>query len=455
MAVPSGDKAFGKLFDKAWQRQFLSCLARSQQLSGEALSCLEPSYFEDARDRAIAAALLAHLRSYGELPSRATLVASLRNRARDGNIGNAKLSEVESVLDDLWEVELTEGLVASSYDSFVSFARQQALAGAIISGADLLASRPIHECADEVFELIDRVRMIGRDREEALDLRELPRLLSTQEQSLPTMATKTYASLDAAFGGGFGIGGLYTVMAPTGYGKTTTLVNWGSALMWRGYDVLHVTLELSSVKTGLLYGVRLVGITGRRELGSPDNVESLKKRLGDVVKMGGGALKIKEFPSGSLSFDRLRGYLMQMDIEGFKPSVLIVDYPDLMRLGGGREERYHKLEELYQRCRGLGQEFKFATLVATQSNRSAARKYKLNIDDVAASFGKVAVSDGVVAICMTDEERASKLGRIYVLKSREGERLRPIWARIDFGRCLIREMQEADVPSEFLEREKK
>src|SRR5205814_123343 len=59
-----------------------------------------------------------------------------------------------------------------------------------------------------------------------------------------------------------------------------------------------------------------------------ENIKKWGLRLGNVI--------IKRFPTGGLTIRALEAYLDYLEQEGFIPTMLLVDYPDLMALGDPR-----------------------------------------------------------------------------------------------------------------------
>ena len=455
MSVDDKKVAFRKLFDLPWQKRFLAILCRDRALAGQALSQLKADYFQNPHERAVVRLVLTYLDEYHNTPQLADLRVVARNAAKGGDIIEEDLTEILELVDWCYEIEIPDSAIRSASDQFIHFCRLQAMTLAIIDASELVQQRPIQECEDEIRAKFDQVSAIGKSKQDlGINLYDLPSILLTTpaDEFIPTYATQIYPQLDQAMGGGFGRGSIYCIQADKAVGKTTLLINLASALVWRGFSVYHITLELSEPKTAMRYGSRLLRTVDWKDIHG--SINELKKRLEHMRLMGGGQLFIKEFPTRSLSMSGLRGHMMLLETQGVKPDILVVDYADLMRMRG-QEKRHEELELLYENLRGLGQEMGCSILTASQSNRIGASKFRPTSKDISGSYGKAAVVDGLIGICRTSAEKAAGLTRMYILKSRDADWAKTIWLKTDLKRAWMVEMSEVEVPEEFLAKERR
>ena len=84
-----------------------------------------------------------------------------------------------------------------------------------------------------------------------------------------------------------------------------------------------------------------------------------------------------------------------------------------------------------------------AVLSATQANRASLAKMKITEANTAESFGKIEVSDVVLAICQTDEERKLKRARLSVLKNRDYVSGGCIEVFVDFEKMILLDVDTA------------
>src|SRR5690606_2236990 len=116
-------------------------------------------------------------------------------------------------------------------------------------------------------------------------------------------------------------------------------------------------------------------------------------------------------------------YLDNLEItEGFVPDLLVVDYPDLMKLpqtGGGQYR--HGLAEVYKNLRGVAVARNIALACPTQSNRAGAGANTAGRTNVSEAYSKIADADAVVTYSQTEMEKKLNLARLKVVAGRNDE----------------------------------
>lgn len=445
-------ESFRNIFDHEWQKQFISILFYSRDVASRALPVIDADYFENPLDKEIVRALLRFFDKYHGLPTLADIRSMVKIDVQNGEIDEEVLDEILLKLDEYYSLEIDESSISSTADNFINFVRQQAMKRAILRSADLITGQPIWQCEEAIRGEFDEVALIGRHKDDVgTYFSEMGNYLrqAMVEPPVKKCPTGRFTRIDQSVGGGFDAGCLYSIMAPPKFGKSTTLINLGSSLAWNGAFVLHISLEMSKHKVLKKYSEMLIG---GEYVEDYTNIEDIEHKIQVFNDISDGEILVQSFPTRTLTVSGLRAYLMQLDVQGIKPDVVIVDYADIMRLPG-QFKRYEELSNLYADMRGLGQEINAVILTATQSNRVGAVKYKPNIEDIAGSFEKVAEVDGLLALCRTEKERKHKLSRLYAIATRDAEYLNAIWLHTDFERCWMKEIDEDMVPDEFLRRE--
>jgi hypothetical protein len=109
-------------------------------------------------------------------------------------------------------------------------------------------------------------------------------------------------------------------------------------------------------------------------------------------------------------------------VYGFTPDVLIVDYPGEMRDTPNIptwESKYRMIRDL----RGLAGEKKIIVFTAMQANRSSSELSSsefIEEGNIGTSYDMYKPLDGLWSINQTTEEASANLGRIFVVKHRNG-----------------------------------
>lgn len=128
-------------------------------------------------------------------------------------------------------------------------------------------------------------------------------------------------------------------------------------------------------------------------------------------------LRIKAFPTGSLTIGQLEAYLDGLErFENFTPDVILVDYPDLMDLD--TKNLRIELGSVIQKIRGIAVKRNAAAIIVTQGNRDSEKATTVTTDQVAEDISKLATADLMLTYSQTAAEYALGLARILVGKAR-------------------------------------
>ena len=138
--------------------------------------------------------------------------------------------------------------------------------------------------------------------------------------------------------GGLGRGELGVITAPTGVGKSHFLVNLGAEALSRGKNVIHYTFELSERAVGIRYDSNLC------EIPSNDIIDRKEEVMAVYEKAEFGRLIIKEYPTGSASVMTIRNHVEKLLLKSFVPSLIIIDYADIMRSSRRYDSLRHELK---------------------------------------------------------------------------------------------------------------
>jgi replicative DNA helicase len=216
------------------------------------------------------------------------------------------------------------------------------------------------------------------------------------------------------FNGGLGAGEIGVIVAPTGVGKSHFLTMLGSNALRHNVDVLHYTFELSETAVGVRYDSNLCDIES-------NNVIESKDKILDAYKgMKLGRLIIKEFPTNTASIYTIRSHIERLDVKGFKPGLVIIDYADIMRSTRQFDSLRHELKLIYEELRGFATEKHIPIWTASQSNKEGSNSDIVDLSNMAEAYGKAMVADVVLSISRRAHEKSTGWGRLFVAKNRAG-----------------------------------
>lgn len=402
-------------FSPTFQEKILALIWREPSFFIIYKDCVKPQYFESDVHIDLARIITDYYEKYEKSPTLEAVLEEVRVLCSSSKVKKEKFKEYLQCVDNLVNMDLSDAEYIK--DKVIAFGRKQALTEAILKSVDDLKSAKDFSVIEN---RIKEANMVGQnignfgtfyfetidERMEAYRLQEI--------EKIPTGIDL----LDKVMGGGIGRGELAVVIAPPGTGKTLSLINIGAAAILRGKNVVHFSLEMSETRVAQRYDMRFTEKTYNY---IKENKESVAKALKRLASAKRGHLVIKEYPTRTCSVSMIRSYLTHLRIaKGITPDLIIIDYPDLMKPTRSYGEKRHELELLYEEVRGIGQEFNCGMWGASQANRSSLAKKTVTIADIAESFGKAAVSDFMIALSQTKEEKRNGEVRYYIAKHRNG-----------------------------------
>jgi len=237
---------------------------------------------------------------------------------------------------------------------------------------------------------------------------------------------------------------LHLLLGPKKKGKTWWLLHLAKRAMMHNWRVAYVTLEVResllavrSLQTlfSMTYNdSKRVSVTrfDKDDLGRISKFHRERMRRLDIISPEGREeassrlskfhaadnLRIKEFPTGALTINGLEAYLDALErINRFVPDLLIVDYPDLMKID--QKDYRHSLGALTVELRGIAVSRDMAIATASQVNREGVKSTKIiTSTDVAEDFSKSFTSDIVLTYNQSPAEYQLGLARLHVSDSR-------------------------------------
>lgn len=239
---------------------------------------------------------------------------------------------------------------------------------------------------------------------------------------------------------------LWLFIGNTGAGKSWMLIQLAKMALLSRAKVVHLTLEMSEERAAQRYMQTLFAISKRDEtyqttrfqrdtLGRISGFDSnrvkprlsladpkIRKKLHEKIDKWGPRLLdniiIKQFPSGALTVNQIKAYLDNLEqTQQFVPDLLIVDYPDLMKIPANENYRLG-LDEIFKELRGMAITRNMALAAVSQSHRAAAKAKQVGADNVSEAYSKIQHSDTVITYTQTKGERQLGLARLYVAKGR-------------------------------------
>lgn len=337
-------------YGNSFQAKVLANLLSSPEFLQQSLDVLNPKFFESDAGQWIVETTIDYYHDYRTVPTLEVF----------------KL-ELEKQKDDVLKVAVKEQLRAAYQkkndedlqyvkDSFLDFAKNQALKSAIIKSVDLLQ---IGRYAD-IKNLVDTAlksgqpRNIGHDWKKDIELR-------LAGQSRITVATG-WDAVDTLTAGGLAAGELGVIAAASGTGKSWALATIAANAARAGKRAVYYTLELNENYVGLRFDTIFTGIEPNN---IPDNADSVRTMVDSIP----GDIIIKYYPPSTINVHTIRAHLDNLIQSKMKPDIVIIDYADLMRSADRIDARHQELGEIYKELRGMAGELGIPLWTASQTQR--------------------------------------------------------------------------------------
>lgn len=395
-------------FGRSFQEKTLQALLSDHVWAEQVLEVFNPEYLDLNYLRFLASKYFDHAKKYKVFPTLQLLATIIRDELKVGTDAIVR----DQIIEYLTRMRANPdpGDLHFVKDKTLEFCRKQALRHALTEAVDLMGV----EKYEQIVENIKKAVIVGTAPALGLDFFEDN---ESRFQRLQRSAVSTgIVELDKKdiLNGGLGAGELGIVLASTGVGKSHFLTMLGAAALRNGVDVLHYTMELSEQGVGLRYDSNLCDIDSNEVIDRKDDV------LKSYKEQKLGRLIIKYFPTNTASIYTLRAHMERLDVKGFRPGLMIIDYADIMRSTRQFDSLRHELKLIYEELRGLAGEKKIPVWSASQSNKEGSSAEIVDLSNMSEAFGKAMVSDVILSISRKSYEKASGHGRLYVAKNRAG-----------------------------------
>jgi KaiC/GvpD/RAD55 family RecA-like ATPase len=304
-----------------------------------------------------------------------------------------------------------------------------------------------YEKLEEIFEGARRVTDVTTNGFSFFD--EAQALFDKEKRDVYTTG---FVGLDAMIeGNGPSKGEVFCWMAPTGVGKSILLPHSGIACMKRGANVLHLTLELSKLKTALRYAGAISDVEIHRRF-EPQNRAKMISSLDKAKNTYGGDLKIFEFPPDEISVTHVYQLINQLRRQdNWHPDIVVIDYLELMisRRISDNDKEYTKQKQVSTQIRGIARNENVLVFTATQTNREDPKTKSgpgggiIGINRVAESYGKMMPMDYVVSANQELDEYNSDHPqlRLFVAKNRNGQKNKKVTVSINYKTFRLSEIK--------------
>ena len=427
--IISQSASFGQ-YGKTFQEKIFQGLLTDHRWASQMFEVMKPDFFEVKFLEYLCSRYFAYYDKYKCFPTMALLVTIIKDDLSESDDTILR----DQIIEFLYRMKMNPDMGDIDYvkDKSLDFCKRQAFRHALETAVDLIQTDKF----ESVVGLMKEAVSIGLPHNTGHDFFEDAdaRFVRINRQACPT----GIARLDQKdiLRGGLGRGEIGVVTANTGVGKSHWLVAMGANAMKAGKNVLHYTFELTEHAVGLRYDSNLCDIPSNEV---QDHKEQVLKRYENMEL---GRLIIKEYPTGSASSVTIRNHIEKLMLRGFTPSVIIIDYADIMRSTKSYDSLRHELKLIYEELRNLAMDLNVPIWTASQANRESANSEIVGLENMSEAYGKAMVADVVISLSRKAMEKATGAGRLFIAKNRAGTDGLVFPIHIDTSRSIINIIDE-------------
>mgnify|MGYP001296876642 CR=1 FL=1 len=403
-----GTAHFGQ-YGRMFQEKIFQGLITDSDWAKQMSEVMKPHFFDLRYLQYLCDRYFAYLGKYKCFPTMQLLISIIRDELT--GVGSDGVLR-EQIVEFLHRVRANPhpGDLDFVKDRTLDFCKRQAFKEALTTAVDLVENDKFESVVDLMKEAVSvgMPHSVGHDFFEDMEARFVDIIRQTCPTGIPQL--DEHDVMD----GGLGRGELGVVVAPTGVGKSHWLVAMGCEALRYGKNVVHYTFELSEVGVGKRYDSNLVGVPSNEIVQNKDRIVKFYEdnKLGRLV--------IKNYATRSASVTTIRNHLDKLKMKGMLPSMVIIDYADIMRSTKTYDSLRHELMLIYEELRQLACDFNVPIWTASQSNRTGSGQDVVGLENMSEAYGKAMVSDVVITVSRKPEEKASGFARIFVAKNRAG-----------------------------------
>ena len=415
-----------------FQRNIIGLILNDRWFAVQCKDIVSPNYFLEEIHQLLCRMLFAYLDAYSVLPPKSYMMQEVLNATenKESQIKMRYIGETNLVYDKyVPNLETRE----SYLDKILNFAKLMSLKSAFDKSLQMMKKNPEEESTwVKIQDVLKEALLVDRNFNEGLNyfetFEERYERMQKEEEAQERFTSGFKSIDDALLGGGTHRGEIYSWIGLSGTGKSLALVTAAlKNVIELGKRVLYVSLEMDEDKIAERFDAQL----SNQPINSLKSNKDFVKRAFDNFASNHDDKKlliIKQFPAGSMTVNTLRAYMQQLNMTGFTPDLLIIDYigemkdyPDMPTY----ESRYKIVRDL----RGLATEERVCIFTAMQPNKNAREAQKKDgpgdgvIDDtnLADSYGQIRPLDGCWSINQMQAEKDAGIARIFVIKHRHGK----------------------------------
>lgn len=192
---------------------------------------------------------------------------------------------------------------------------------------------------------------------------------------------------------------LYVALGSAKAGKSMFMLWCANAAVWQGFNVVYFTCETSTERLS----DRMDAMNTDVEIKFlPDNCKEVADKI--RAKKPDGKMFFFEYPTKTLTPAEIERQIDRLEARGIVVDFIVVDYADIMRPQRHYEDRWAEQASVYEDLRGIAGKLEIPVLTASQVGRQGSGKTIVKGKDTAGAWEKIAIVDGCLTLCGSDED---------------------------------------------------
>jgi replicative DNA helicase len=425
-------------WDDTFQRKLLSMLMCDDFMLIQSIDKLQPNYFSNEVHVMVCKTLFALFQKNKGVPKKWVMSQEITDQLKDKDksVQLYHLAELDALYD-----YYTPGVDTREYllDKVTYFAKVQAIKVAFHGCLEKMSEAPEDEATwTYIYDKMRSAMTVDRSYEPGLEyflnIEEMFRRMENQFEGKERY-TSGFESIDNALtGNGIFNGQIGSWIGLPGTGKSLALVKAAVANVLLGHKVLYLTMEMDELGITQRFTSQFAKIDINLLL---EQREEIKRTIAEFGKDKDdkNLLIVKQFPGGTVDVNGIRAFCSQLEIRGWKPGLIVIDYVGEMR-DDPNVKKYESAYRILRDLRGFGVEKQHCTLTCVQPNQTAAKleiSQYIDESNIGTSFDQFKPLDAFWSINQQTIEKDAEVGRGFVIKHRNGRSRFPFKMGFDFS----------------------
>lgn len=235
---------------------------------------------------------------------------------------------------------------------------------------------------------------------------------------------------------------LYIILAPPKRGKTMALDFFANVAALQGFNVALFSCETSEE----VISDRLDAMNANIEIKKlPAHVKEVHGKLAELGVEG--KLFIFEYPTKRCTVQEIERQIRRLEVEqGITIDLLVVDYGDILKPAKHYQDKLQEQAGIFEDLRALATIFNIPVITASQVNRTGSDKEIISGKDVAGTWEKIMVADGIISLSASEADIKENRMTIHFAECRNMERKTfKIKTAYNFGRFYKEFLEEVEM----------